>query len=95
MLTTLRQRKTPRGSELKADPDSHSAKESRRDHWPPLPAHHRSHATDSDGAPGDITAPDHSVKAVCELARARGVETIVDGAHSFGQFDFKTEGSGL
>jgi isopenicillin-N epimerase len=29
------------------------------------------------------------VKAVCEMARARGIETIVDGAHSFAQFDFK------
>ncbi len=29
------------------------------------------------------------VKAVCEMARARGVETIVDGAHSFAQFYFK------
>lgn len=29
------------------------------------------------------------VKQVCEMARARGIETIVDGAHSFAQFDFK------
>src|SRR5690242_6772206 len=29
------------------------------------------------------------VKAVCEMARRHGVETIVDGAHSFAQFDFK------
>jgi selenocysteine lyase/cysteine desulfurase len=29
------------------------------------------------------------VKAVCEVARAHGIETIVDGAHSFAQFYFK------
>src|SRR5467141_2292258 len=29
------------------------------------------------------------VKAVCDLARARGIETIVDGAPSFAQFYFK------
>ena len=29
------------------------------------------------------------VKKVCEMARARGIKTIVDGAHSFAQFDFK------
>jgi selenocysteine lyase/cysteine desulfurase len=29
------------------------------------------------------------VKKVCDMARARGIETIVDGAHSFAQFDFK------
>jgi len=26
---------------------------------------------------------------VCEMARRRGIETIVDGAHSFARFDFK------
>src|SRR6266851_6097251 len=34
------------------------------------------------------------VKAVCDLARARGIETIVDGAHSFAQFDFKQKDLG-
>ncbi len=29
------------------------------------------------------------VKKVCDMARARGIETIVDGAHAFAQFDFK------
>ena len=29
------------------------------------------------------------VKKVCDMARARGIETIVDGAHSFAQFAFK------
>jgi selenocysteine lyase/cysteine desulfurase len=34
------------------------------------------------------------VKKVCETARARGIDTIVDGAHSFAQFDFKREDLG-
>lgn len=29
------------------------------------------------------------VKKVCQMARSRGIETIVDGAHAFAQFDFK------
>ncbi|MBX7055348.1 MAG: aminotransferase class V-fold PLP-dependent enzyme [Pyrinomonadaceae bacterium] len=29
------------------------------------------------------------VKKICDMARARGIETIVDGAHAFAQFDFK------
>jgi selenocysteine lyase/cysteine desulfurase len=29
------------------------------------------------------------VKAVCEIARAKGIEVIVDGAHSFAHFDFQ------
>ncbi len=29
------------------------------------------------------------VKKICEMARSRGIETIVDGAHAFAQFDFK------
>src|SRR5213592_3307286 len=37
----------------------------------------------------NITGQITPVKAVCEMARARGVETIVDGAHSFAQFFFK------
>ena len=34
------------------------------------------------------------VKKVCDMARTRGIETIVDGAHSFAQFDFKREDLG-
>src|SRR5438046_1937071 len=34
------------------------------------------------------------VKAVCEMARAKGIETIVDGAHSFGQFEFQQKDLG-
>ena len=29
------------------------------------------------------------VKKICQMARARGIEAIVDGAHAFGQFPFK------
>lgn len=29
------------------------------------------------------------IKRICDMARARGIETIVDGAHAFAQFDFK------
>ncbi|HEX6188484.1 MAG TPA: aminotransferase class V-fold PLP-dependent enzyme, partial [Pyrinomonadaceae bacterium] len=36
----------------------------------------------------NITGQITPVKAVCEMARARGIETIVDGAHSFAQFYF-------
>jgi len=42
----------------------------------------------------NITGQITPVKAVCDLARARGIETIVDGAHSFAQFDFKRENLG-
>ena len=34
------------------------------------------------------------VKKVGDMARTRGIETIVDGAHSFAQFDFKREDLG-
>src|SRR6186997_3218518 len=37
----------------------------------------------------NITGQITPVKAVCDLARARGIEIIVDGAHSFAQFYFK------
>jgi isopenicillin-N epimerase len=37
----------------------------------------------------NITGQITPVKAVCEMARAKGIETIVDGAHSFAQFDFR------
>ncbi len=36
----------------------------------------------------NLTGQITPVKAVCEMARARGIETIVDGAHSFAQFHF-------
>ena len=37
----------------------------------------------------NLTGQITPVKAVCEMARRRGIETIVDGAHSFAQFYFK------
>jgi selenocysteine lyase/cysteine desulfurase len=37
----------------------------------------------------NLTGQITPVKAVCEMARARGIDTIVDGAHSFAQFYFK------
>ena len=37
----------------------------------------------------NITGQITPVKAVCEMAKARGIEVIVDGAHSFAHFDFK------
>jgi selenocysteine lyase/cysteine desulfurase len=37
----------------------------------------------------NITGQITPVKAVCEMARAKGIETIIDGAHSFAQFDFR------
>jgi isopenicillin-N epimerase len=42
----------------------------------------------------NITGQITPVKAVCEMARARGIETIVDGAHSFAQFDFQQKDLG-
>lgn len=42
----------------------------------------------------NITGQITPVKAVCEIARAKGIETIVDGAHSFAQFDFQQKDLG-
>ncbi|MBS1798064.1 MAG: aminotransferase class V-fold PLP-dependent enzyme [Acidobacteria bacterium] len=39
----------------------------------------------------NLTGQIMPVRRVCEMARARGIETIVDGAHSFAQFDFKRD----
>lgn len=39
----------------------------------------------------NLTGQINPVRKVCEMARARGIETIVDGAHSFAQFDFKRD----
>jgi selenocysteine lyase/cysteine desulfurase len=43
----------------------------------------------------NITGQITPVKAVCDLARARGIETVVDGAHSFAPVQFQTERSRL
>lgn len=37
----------------------------------------------------NLTGQINPIKRVCEFARSKGIETIVDGAHSFAQFDFK------
>lgn len=37
----------------------------------------------------NITGQITPVKSVCEMARPKGIEVIVDGAHSFAHFDFK------
>src|SRR5215216_1771075 len=42
----------------------------------------------------NITGQITPVKAICEMARAKGIETIVDGAHSYAQFDFKQKDLG-
>jgi isopenicillin-N epimerase len=39
----------------------------------------------------NLTGQITPVREICEMARRRGVETIVDGAHSFAQFDFRRE----
>jgi selenocysteine lyase/cysteine desulfurase len=42
----------------------------------------------------NITGQITPVKAVCDVARAKGIEVIVDGAHSFAHFDFKKDDLG-
>src|SRR6476661_643142 len=42
----------------------------------------------------NITGQITPVKQICELARAKGIETIVDGAHSYAQFDFQQQDLG-
>lgn len=39
----------------------------------------------------NITGQIMPVRKICDMARARGIETIVDGAHSFAQLDFKRD----
>jgi isopenicillin-N epimerase len=42
----------------------------------------------------NLTGQINPVKKVCDMARPRGIETVVDGAHSFAQFDFKRDDLG-
>ena len=42
----------------------------------------------------NLTGQINPIKRVCEYARSKGIETIVDGAHSFAQFDFKRDDLG-
>ena len=39
----------------------------------------------------NITGQIMPVKRICDMARSRGIETVVDGAHSFAQLDFKRD----
>jgi selenocysteine lyase/cysteine desulfurase len=42
----------------------------------------------------NITGQITPVKQICDMARAKGIETIVDGAHSYAQFDFQQKDLG-
>src|SRR5215208_2977401 len=42
----------------------------------------------------NLTGQITPVRDICELARRRGVETVVDGAHSFAHFEFKRDDLG-
>ena len=39
----------------------------------------------------NLTGQINPVRKVCEMARSKGIESIVDGAHAFAQFDFKRD----
>ena len=39
----------------------------------------------------NITGQIMPVRKICDMARSKGIETIVDGAHSFAQFNFKRD----
>lgn len=39
----------------------------------------------------NITGQIMPLKDICDMARSRGIETVVDGAHSFAQLDFKRD----
>jgi len=94
MLTTLRQREAREGLKLKLikipiapDDPAEIARAFERavtDRTKLILMSHQVNIT------GQITP----VKQVCEMARARGIETIVDGAHSFAQFNFRQEDLG-
>ena len=83
MLTTLRQREKREGLKL-VDPDPPFRSGTSMRSPPPLKRNQRDRTRlDPDGLPGrNITGQITPVKAVCEMARAKGIETIVDGAHS-------------
>lgn len=94
MLTTLRQRELREGLKLKlikvpvapasADEIAKAYEQAMTPRTKLILISHMINLT------GQITP----VRKVCEMARARGVETIVDGAHSFAQFDFKRDDLG-
>jgi isopenicillin-N epimerase len=94
MLTTLRQREKREGLKLKLiqipippknlDEITNAFEKGINDRTRLILISHQINIT------GQITP----VKAISELARAKGIETIVDGAHSFAQFDFKQKDIG-
>ncbi|MCA1815825.1 MAG: aminotransferase class V-fold PLP-dependent enzyme [Acidobacteria bacterium] len=89
MLTTLRQRERREGLVLKLiqipTPPQDPAEIAARFERAVTPRTRLILISHQINLTGQITP----VRAVCRMARARGVETIVDGAHSFAQFDFK------
>jgi isopenicillin-N epimerase len=42
----------------------------------------------------NITGQIMPVRKICDMARTRGIDTVVDGAHSFAQLDFKRDDIG-
>src|SRR5688572_12073607 len=91
MLTTLRQRELREGLKLKlikipiAPNDANEIAEAyEKAITPRTKLILISHAI-------NLTGQINPVKKVCEMARTRGIETIVDGAHAFAQFDFKRD----
>jgi isopenicillin-N epimerase len=89
MLTTLRQRERREGLVLKLiqipTPPKSPAEIAARFEQAVTPRTRLILISHQINLTGQITP----VKQVCTMARARGIETIVDGAHSFAQFDFK------
>jgi len=94
MLTTLRQREKREGLKLrliqipipakKLDEITAAFEKGITDHTRLILISHQINIT------GQITP----VKAVCDLARSKEIEAIVDGAHSFAQFNFKQKDLG-
>ncbi|HYX40558.1 MAG TPA: aminotransferase class V-fold PLP-dependent enzyme, partial [Pyrinomonadaceae bacterium] len=89
MLTTLRQREEREGLKLKLikipTPPQNPLEIARAFEQAVTPRTRLILISHQINLTGQITP----VRQVCQMARARGIETIVDGAHSFAQFDFK------
>lgn len=89
MITTWKQRERRDGINLKqitfpVPPDSLDflARRIEENITPQTKVIHICHIT-------NLTGQIFPVKRICQMARARGIETIVDGAHAFGQFPFQ------
>ena len=94
MLTTLRQRERREGLVAKNGEDPDSTKRRKRDHCGFRKRNHEPNKTDSRFASSKHHGQITPVKAICEMARAKGIETVVDGAHSYAQFDFQQKDLG-